>query len=196
MTEKVWTVDSVRDFQKERMVAYPSARTRANTSLLGEGAAKEFLMVTSMNSRIPWDQWVAQNGIGPLEREFPELAVLTKRLTAFDFDDIQISIDALICGVILGQTVGGSIVFLCDMLQFWATSAPKLIGSFEVAAYYPYGFYSESVLCHIIDKFMKTGVHPYAFVYGMSAEAAEKVYGKGIHSPEWQWPYPHNVNPN
>jgi len=172
MTEKVWTVDSVRDFQKERMVAYPSARTRANTSLLGEGAAKEFLMVTSMNSRIPWDQWVAQNGIGPLEREFPELAVLTKR------------------------TVGGSIVFLCDMLQFWATSAPKLIGSFEVAAYYPYGFYSESVLCHIIDKFMKTGVHPYAFVYGMSAEAAEKVYGKGIHSPEWQWPYPHNVNPN
>lgn len=196
MTEKAWTAETVRSFQKERMRAYPSAKTRVNTSTLSKEAAREFLAVSSMNSRVPWDQWVAENGNGPLGEEFPELMVLTKRLTVFDFYDLKITIDALLCGVILGRTIGGSIVFLCDMLHFWATSAPKLIGALEVAAYYPHGFYSESVLSYIADKFMKTGVHPYAFVYGVSAEAAEKVYGKSIHSPEWQWPYPHNENPN
>ena len=196
MTDEVWTEEAIRSFQAERMKSYPSAQKRANTTALSKEGAREFLTVASMHSPISWEQWVATNGIGPLEKEFPELSILTKRLTVFDFGEIKITIDALLCGLILGQSVGGAIVFLCDMLLFWYTAKPKLIGSLEVAARYPHGFYSETALRSIVDNFMKTGVHPFAFVYGVAAEAAQQVYGVGVCSPEWQWPYPHNENPN
>ncbi|MCJ7521754.1 MAG: hypothetical protein MUP21_06025 [Dehalococcoidia bacterium] len=196
MTGTVWTEAAIRNFQAERMKSYPSAQKRTNTSPLSKEGAGEFLTVASMHSPISWEEWVATNGIGPLEKEFPELAILTKRLTVFDFGEIKITIDALLCGLILAGSVGGAIVFLCDMLLFWYTAKPKLIGSLEVAARYPHGFYSETALCIIVDKFMKTGVHPFAFVYGVNADSAEDVYGEGVHSQEWQWPYPHNENPN
>lgn len=196
MTDAVWTEDAIRNFQSERMKGYPPAKKRENITLMDKGQAREYLMVASMHSPISWEEWVAANGIGPLEQEFPELAILTKRLTAFDFTEIKITIDALLCGLILTKSAGGAIVFLCDMLHFWTTAKPKLIGSFQVATYYPYGFYSRPVLTNIIDNFMKTGVHPFAFVYGVNVDSAETLYGEGVRSPEWQWPYPHNENPN
>lgn len=182
----IYSEDEIRKRRKELMKEYPSPTVSANVLPMGADSALDFAMLCVDEE----DGWLEDFRLKPdPATAMPGLIQLLASRFSAAAGNLLITWPALIAGATLAPSPGPAYVFLCDLLEQEKHRPPGyLITTQSVVNLYPGGFWNETVLAKIVDQFMKTGVHPFSFVYGINMIEAVKIWGGGVHNEDWSWP--------
>lgn len=187
-THRIYSVEEIRAERLRRMKEYPDRQDKKNIGDFDLETAKLWATLSIIDDKGPALDFRANQGWRDRLKEIPEAMILALRVE-YAFKAFPVTEAALIAMAALGKNPGRAIVILCDLL--WnkkPTILPQPATVADITYLYPLGFFNSIVARQVVDGFMKTGIHPYSHVYGIDSYYAEKVWGGGIRSEEWEWP--------